>query len=40
MGREKAINSYKDIKNSYLACDDIEIGVGFEIPLWLLGFLY
>jgi hypothetical protein len=25
---------------SFLACDDIEIGFGAKIPLWLFGFLY
>jgi hypothetical protein len=30
----------KDIPNSFLALDDIEIGFGAKIPLWLFGFLY
>lgn len=29
-----------DLPNSYLAIDDIEIGNGNRIPLWMFGFLY
>jgi len=25
---------------SFLACDDIEVGHGSKVPLWLFGFLY
>jgi len=39
-GKKKNFNQIKDLKDSYLALDDIEIGVGNKIPLWLLGFLY
>lgn len=30
----------KNIPNSYLVIDDIELGGETKIPLWLLGFLY
>jgi len=39
-GRNKGYTQIKDIANSYLACDDLEIGYGNKIPLWLFGFLY
>ena len=30
----------KNIENQYYAIDDIEIGKGNMIPLWLFGFLF
>jgi len=30
----------KDLSNSYVVADDIEVGFGNKIPLWLFGFLY
>ena len=30
----------KDMPNSYVVNDDVEIGVGNKIPLWLFGLLY
>lgn len=39
-GKNKDFSQIKDIKNSYLALDDIEVGYGTKIPLWLFGFLY
>ncbi|QSZ42350.1 hypothetical protein GJV85_09610 [Sulfurimonas aquatica] len=39
-GRNKGFTQIKDIPNSYLACDDLEIGYGNKIPLWFFGFLY
>jgi len=30
----------KDLPNSYIVADDIEIGYRAKIPLWLFGFLY
>jgi predicted AAA+ superfamily ATPase len=39
-GKNKSFNQIKDIDNSFLAVDDVEIGVGNKIPLWLFGFLY
>jgi len=39
-GRNKGFDQIKDIDNSYVVADDIEIGVGNKIPLWLFGFMY
>lgn len=39
-GKNKDFSQIKDIQNSYLALDDIEVGYGAKIPLWLFGFLY
>ncbi len=39
-GKNKSFNQIKDIKNSFVISDDIEIGSGNKIPLWLFGFLY
>ena len=39
-GRNKSFKQIKDIPNSYVVADDIEIGFGNKIPLWLFGFLY
>jgi len=39
-GKNKDFKQIKDIPNSFLALDDIEIGFGGKIPLWLFGFLY
>lgn len=39
-GRGKTFDQIKDIPNSYLAVDDIEIGTNHRIPLWLFGLLY
>lgn len=39
-GKNKDSGQLKDIPNSWLALDDIEIGFGKKIPLWLFGFLY
>ncbi len=39
-GKNKNFTQIKDMKNSFLAVDDIEIGVGNKIPLWIFGFLY
>ena len=39
-GHRKSFEQIKDVENSYLAVDDIEIGNGNRIPLWLFGFLY
>ncbi len=38
--RKKGFQQLKDLKNAFLACDDIETGIGNKIPLWLFGFLY
>ena len=39
-GKGKKFTQIKDEPNSYLALDDIEIGTGNRIPLWMFGFLY
>lgn len=39
-GKNKSFNQIKDLENSFVVCDDIEIGMGNKIPLWLFGFLY
>ncbi len=39
-GKGKRYNQIKDIQNSYIVADDIEVGFGNKIPLWLFGFLY
>ena len=39
-GKNKTFSQIKDIPNSFLACDDIEVGHGAKVPLWLFGFLY
>ncbi len=39
-GKNKGFNQIKDLPNSYVVADDIEIGSGNKIPLWLFGFLY
>jgi len=39
-GKRKAFDQIKDIPNSYVVADDIEIGHKNKIPLWLFGFLY
>lgn len=39
-GKNKTFEQIKDIPNSYLAVDDIEIGVRNRIPLWMFGLMY
>jgi predicted AAA+ superfamily ATPase len=39
-GKNKTFKQIKDIENSFVVSDDIEIGSGNKIPLWLFGFLY
>ncbi len=39
-GKNKTFKQIKDEKNSYVVADDIELGFGDKIPLWLFGFLY
>jgi len=39
-GKNKTTKQIKEIENSYLILDDIEIGNNRTIPLWLFGFLY
>ena len=39
-GRRKSFEQIKDLPDSYLAVDDLEIGYGNRIPLWMFGLLY
>jgi len=39
-GKDKSYNQIKDIKNSFIVADEIEVGFKNKIPLWLFGFLY
>lgn len=39
-GEKKTFAQIKDLPDSYLAIDGIEVGRGNRIPLWLFGFLY
>ncbi len=39
-GKNKSFKQIKDIPKSFIVSDDIEIGFGNKIPLWLFGFLY
>ena len=38
-GRGKTFDQIKDVPNSFVAYDDVEVGRGNKIPLWLFGFL-
>ncbi|MFA6196111.1 MAG: AAA family ATPase [Sulfurimonas sp.] len=39
-GKDKSFAQIKDLADSYVVSDGIEIGFGNKIPLWLFGFLY
>jgi len=39
-GKNKSFKQIKNVPNSFIVADDIEIGFGAKIPLWLFGFLY
>ena len=39
-GKNKSFQQIKDLPNAYVVADNIEIGYGDKIPLWLFGFLY
>ena len=39
-GARKSFAQIKDIPDSFIAADDIPIGLGNKIPLWLFGFLF
>ena len=39
-GKGKGFKQIRDIENSYVAADNLEVGDGSKIPLWLFGFLY
>ncbi len=39
-GKTKGFTQIKEIENSFVVSDDIEVGYKNKIPLWLFGFLY
>jgi len=39
-GANKSFKQIADIENSFVVADDIEVGFGNKIPLFLFGFLY
>ncbi len=39
-GKRKTFDQLKDVPNSFVAADDVEIGMGNKIPLWLFGMTY
>lgn len=39
-GKNKTKKQLADLKNAYLAKDDVEIGFANVIPVWLFGFMY
>lgn len=39
-GKDKTFSQIKDIPDSFLATDDVEIGRKNRIPLWMFGLLY
>lgn len=39
-GAGKGFGQIKDMPNSYVVNDGVEVGIGNKIPLWLFGFLY
>ena len=39
-GRGKGFAQIKDMPDSYVVNDGVEVGIGKKIPLWLFGFLY
>jgi len=39
-GKNKSFEQIKDMPNSFVASDSMEVGFGNKIPLWIFGFLY
>lgn len=39
-GKGKTFKQIRNVENRFVAYDDMEIGLGNKIPLWLLGLLY
>ena len=39
-GRKKRFSQIAGVPNSYVVNDDVSVGRGNKIPLWLFGFLY
>ena len=38
--KNKGFEQIKDISDSYIAADEIGVGSGNKMPLWLFGLLY
>jgi len=39
-GKSKGFEQIRNVPNSYVASDDLEVGINNKIALWLFGFLY
>jgi predicted AAA+ superfamily ATPase len=39
-GAKKKFDQIAGLSNAYIAADDLEVGTGNRIPLWILGLLY
>jgi len=39
-GKNKTRKQLKEVFDGYIAADNLEIGSGKTIPLWMFGFLY
>lgn len=39
-GSNKSFEQIEGLQNVYVAADNLEMGIGNKIPLWLFGFLY
>lgn len=39
-GKDKSFKQIKDTPNSFVVADEMSVGFGNKIPLWLFGFLY
>ena len=39
-GKKKGFSQIKDIKDSFVVSDNMDVGFGNKIPLWLFGLLY
>jgi hypothetical protein len=39
-GQNKTGRQIQGMENAYIAADDIEVGFGNKIPLWMFGLLY
>ncbi|MDR0687859.1 MAG: AAA family ATPase [Prevotellaceae bacterium] len=39
-GKSKSFAQIADIPDSFLAIDEVEVGIGNRIPLWMFGLLY
>ena len=39
-GKGKTFKQIRNVENSYIAYDNMEIGLGNKIPIWLFGLMY